>query len=179
MKQKKCKACKEKFTPERDFQACCDYLCAIEHAKNLKEKREKTKKSSALKEKKAFYKKDVTTMKMKAQNAFNRYIRTRDKGSQCISCGCNVDKGDASHFFSVGGHSAIRFHTDNVHLGCYKCNRFLHGNLVPYKIALIEKIGQERFNRLEQLSKVTKSYNTVYYNRIIKIFNAKTKKLCI
>ncbi len=47
------------------------------------------------------------------------------------------------------------------------------------KVALIEKIGQEKFDKLEKQSKVTKSYNSVYYNRIISIFNTKTKKLSL
>ena len=180
MKQKKCKICKEKFTPTRQLQPTCKNMeCMIAYSnKHLAKKKLETKKVH-LKEKKDFYKKDVTTQKMKAQNAFNRYIRTRDKGNDCISCGCKVIKGDASHFFPVGSHSAVRFHTDNVHLGCYKCNRFLHGNLIPYKVSLIEKIGQERFNKLEAQSKDTKSYTNDYYTRIIRVFNKKTKRILV
>lgn len=178
MKQKTCKVCKDKFTPIRQLQPTCSKMeCMVEYASQHLKKSATIKKKQINKEKKAFYAKDVTTMKMKAQNAFNRYIRTRDKGQPCISCGCHVAKGDASHFYSVGGHSALRFNVNNVHLACYKCNRFLHGNLVPYKVELIKKIGQERFYRLEAQSKVIKSYTNEYYSRIISIFNKKTKKL--
>jgi len=169
--------CPKKFRPERQLQQVCSPSCAIEYGNKHLAKKKLEVKKTARKEKKAFYKKDITTMKMKAQNAFNRYIRTRDKENNCISCGCNVAKGDSSHFFSVGGHSAVRFHMDNAHLSCYKCNRFLHGNLVPYKIALLEKIGQKRFNKLEAQSKVTKSYSNEYYLKVIRVFNKKTKLL--
>ncbi len=177
MKLKTCKICKEKFRPERQLQSVCSYDCSLEYAnKTLKKNATQTKKKyrKALKD---FNSKDVTTLKMKAQNAFNRYIRTRDVGNKCISCSSNVEKGDASHFYSVGGHSAVRFNTDNVHLSCYKCNRFAGGNLIPYKVALVEKIGQERFDKLEALSKTTKFYSSEYYNKLIRVFNKKTKAL--
>jgi len=173
--------CKKKFTPERQFQVVCSFECAIEYSKQLRDKRESKKKTDAKKEytktKKEFYAKDINTLKVKAQNAFNRYIRRRDKNLNCISCGCKVEKGDASHFFSVGSHSAVRFNTDNCHLSCYKCNRFLHGNLVPYKPALIAKIGQERYDKLEEQSKDIKHYTNEYYKRIIQVFNKKSKRI--
>lgn len=177
-KQKTCKICKSKFTPTRDLQPVCSTMsCMIEYSNKHLKKQYIKKNQEATKKKKEFYKKDVTTMKMKAQAVFNRYIRTRDKGNSCISCMCEVVKGDASHFFSVGGHSAVRFHTDNVHLSCYKCNRFLHGNLENYKPRLLEKIGEDRFNKLQELSKTTKKYDTRYCQRVIDIFNKKIKRL--
>ena len=178
MKNKKCKICGEKFTPVRQLQPTCNtYKCQIEYANRHLNKKIKEKKKEITKAKKDFYKKDVTTLKAKAQSAVNRYIRLRDKGDPCISCGCKVVKGDASHFFSVGAHSSVRFDVRNIHLSCYKCNRFLHGNLAEYCPKLIQKIGINRFKDLESLSKDQKKYSSTYYNRIIEIFNKKSKKL--
>ena len=175
----KCKICRSSYERKSNSQTVCSYECSLEYGKKAHEKKAKLKKKQINKEKKDFYSKDVTTLKMKAQNAFNRYIRERDKGNRCVSCDCHVEKGDASHFYSVGGHSAVRFHTDNVHLSCYKCNRFANGNLINYKPALVEKIGIERFKKLEEKSKVTKRYTSEYYTKLIRVFNKKTKRLSL
>ena len=39
-KRKKCKACKEKFTPLRALQSVCGYDCSIAYAKVLADKKE-------------------------------------------------------------------------------------------------------------------------------------------
>lgn len=173
----KCKSCKETYERKQSGQVVCSFQCGIEYAKANREKKEKEKKKQINKEKKAFYANDEKSLKLKAQDMFNKYIRTRDKGNVCISCDAVPDKGHASHFYSVGGHSAVRFNTDNVHLSCIKCNLHLHGNLVPYKVKLIEKIGLERFNNLTEKSRDIKLYSKDYYKKIIRVFNKKTKKL--
>jgi len=56
-----------------------------------------------------------------AQQVFNKYIRTRDEGMVCISCGS--DKANqAGHWISVKQSSALRFHEWNVNLQCAGCN---------------------------------------------------------
>ena len=180
MKTRTCKICREKFEPNPNMfcpPTGSKMDCMIEYSNQHLSKKAKEKKTQAKRELKDFNSKDITTMKTKAQNAFNAYIRERDKGNDCISCGCKVVKGDASHFFSVGSHSAVRFHVDNVHLSCYKCNRFLHGNLVPYKVALLEKIGQERFDKLKAKSKDVKLYSTEYYQKLIRVVRKKIKRI--
>jgi hypothetical protein len=93
----------------------------------------------------------------KVQEVFNKYIRYRDAGSgecKCISCDSIVQlKGcHASHYFSAGHYKSLRFNEDNCHVSCIKCNTFLHGNLIQYRKGLIEKIGQERYDKLEFLA---------------------------
>ena len=92
-------------------------------------------------------------LKIKAQQVFNEYIRARDFGKPCISCG-SMNTSQASHFYSAGKYSLLRFNEDNVHLACLRCNYFLHGNLIPYRENLIKKIGIELFEKLELLSKI-------------------------
>lgn len=55
---------------------------------------------------------------------------------------------NAGHFFSAGHHTALKFHEDNVHGQCIKCNLYDHGNLLGYQEGLIKKIGQERVDFL-------------------------------
>lgn len=86
------------------------------------------------------------------QVVFNRFIRLRDAALPCISCGHPNDGSrqfHASHYKSVGGNPALRFDQNNCHSACSICNNWLSGNLVPYRAALIEKIGQAEVDRLE------------------------------
>lgn len=92
-------------------------------------------------------------LKLKAQTVFNAFIRKRDEGLPCISCG-SYNTAHASHFMSAGNYNYLRFNEDNVHLSCVKCNTFLHGNLIEYRKRLIQKIGQERVEYLELMGTI-------------------------
>ena len=91
----------------------------------------------------------------KAQVKFNKFIRERDKGQPCISCG-SYNTATASHFYSAGHYGQLRFNEDNVHLSCVKCNYFLSGNLIEYGIRLEKKIGKERVEKLEMIAMYSK-----------------------
>jgi len=91
-----------------------------------------------------------------AQRAFNEYIRERDYDLPCISCGCmdvgdNLKGGewDCGHFKSVGSSPHLRFEELNSHKQCKKCNSFLSGNSVNYRINLCERIGENMVLWLE------------------------------
>ena len=84
-----------------------------------------------------------------AQTAFNAYIRTRDAGQPCISCGRDTgSKMNAGHFRTVGASKETRYDETNCHLQCEHCNSYLSGNIGEYKPRLIAKIGQAAFDRL-------------------------------
>ena len=85
----------------------------------------------------------------KAQIVFNRWIRRRDEGLPCISCG-SYETAHASHYFSVGQFSGLRFDEVNVNASCVKCNTWLHGNLAMYRIGLVRKYGEEAVKDLEE-----------------------------
>lgn len=140
---KTCKVCKQKFMPERQLQCTCGYDCAILHVKTLQQ----SKKRKAIKQ---FKSTDIATMKNKAQDVVNEYIRLRD-GKICISCGFVGDgrKWDAGHYLPRGRNSLLRYHEDNIHAQCVQCNRYKSGNLVEYRANLINKIGLEKVEWLE------------------------------
>ena len=108
-----------------------------------------------------------------AQASVNKYIRARDKGRPCVSCG-KPDNGQhqrhASHFRSVGACSSLRFNTWNIHASCMQCNSILSGNLIEYRIRLKDKVGAGRVDWLESRNEVTR-YDIDYLRRIKKIFN--------
>jgi hypothetical protein len=85
-----------------------------------------------------------------AQASFNAWIRARDADKPCISCGRMHDgQWHAGHYLSTGARPELRFEPYNCHKQCAPCNTHLHGNLVLYRTALIERIGLIRVKRLE------------------------------
>lgn len=94
----------------------------------------------------------------KAQIRFNEWIRFRDMRKGCISC-CSNQVQHASHYFSAGQHSALRFNETNVNGSCIKCNTYLHGNLINYRKGLVTRYGEKTVKILElnaDLKKVKK-----------------------
>jgi hypothetical protein len=101
--------------------------------------------------------KTLSQLKATAVRHFHKFIRERDKGKPCVSCG-KFTTLQAGHFYSAGNFPETRFDEDNVHGQCKKCNYFLSGNLLPYKTELISRIGQDRFQIIE--NKITMSKRT-------------------
>lgn len=171
---KLCKICGDRFVPLKTFiNTCSDGCKAIQTIRD----NEKVKKKSHGKALKAFNDSDASILKRKAQQAFNTYIRTRD-GKYCISCEYEGDgrQFHAGHYKSQGGNSALRFDELNVHAQCSICNNHLSGNLANYRIKLIEKIGIQAVENLEQ-SKSTKRWTVEELREIIETYKAKMKGL--
>ena len=84
----------------------------------------------------------------KTQKVVNAYVRKRDEGLPCISCG-STNANQAGHYFPVKGHSALRFNEWNINLQCASCNMYKHGNQAMYRIGLVEKIGEKAVKELE------------------------------
>jgi hypothetical protein len=144
---------------------------APEVAEKLQKKRDR--------ERKAKLDDTVPNWIKKAQAAFNSYIRERDRGKPCISCGRSMNDGgyigasgyNAGHYRSVGANPELRFEESNCHGQCAKpCNIDLGGNVVNYRIGLIDRIGPEKLEwlegphpkkqyRVEELKEIAKHYN--------------------
>lgn len=138
---KTCKICKAKFTQDRPLQSVCNYQCAIELANQRKDKLERTTKAAVRRSDKERLKTRAGHLR-EAQAAFNKWVRlVKDKDQPCISCG--TQKPDiqyhASHYRSVGACPELRFEPLNVWKSCSKCNKWLSGNLIPYREALKAK----------------------------------------
>lgn len=100
--------------------------------------------------------KRLPDLKREAQTAFNAWIRLRDAGQPCISCGApppnlaGLHAGrDAGHYRSVGSAPQLRYHPDNVHGQCVACNQWGSGKAVEYRAGLIARIGVARVEALE------------------------------
>jgi len=169
----RCKNCKEKFEPIRFNQKyCLKDECVrafVAEAKEKQWKQTKTRMKNELK---------TTSDWMKeAQKVFNQYIRLRDKGLNCISCGQKINGvKHASHYLSAGGHSAVRYNEDNVWVSCYKCNVMLSGNQIEYRKRLIQKIGIERVDWLENNGSKLKKWEVEELKLLIKTYKENIKQ---
>lgn len=123
--------------------------------------------------------KTLSQLKATAVRHFHKFIRERDKGRPCVSCG-SFNTSDASHFHSAGKNPVVRFNEDNVHLSCRKCNYFLAGNLIPYHIELINRIGEERVIALQDKVLISKQtgykWDRFFLIEIIEKYKALNKK---
>lgn len=149
----RCKKCKEIFEPKQFNQKYCrgniDCLTAL--AMYLLEQKKKVLENALKRETKERKErlKTKTDYQKEVQIVFNKYIRERDKGNNCISCGKKGKKENAGHYRSVGNNPELRFNELNCHLQCEYCNTYLHGNYIDYRINLIKKIGIEKVEWLE------------------------------
>jgi len=103
-------------------------------------------------------------LKEKAVRIFNSWIRNRDAGLGCISCG-SLNQIQAGHFYSAGHHELLRFEEDNVNSQCKRCNYFLSGNLISYRENLIKKIGIDKVQRLDELAILSKRQRVLKRDR--------------
>jgi len=170
----RCKNCKEKFEPVRfNHKYCLKDECVrafVAEAREKQWKQTKTRMKENLK--------TTSDWLKEAQVVFNKYIRERDKNKPCISCGSKINGvKHASHYLSAGGHSNVRFHEDNVWVSCYKCNVMLSGNQIEYRKRLIQKIGVERVEWLENNGNIVKKWTKEELKLLITEYKKKTKQL--
>lgn len=173
MKDKKCKECGERFTPVRFLQKYCfKSECIKVWVEVEKQKQWKTKKVELKKELMSLQ--DYLKV---TQQVFNKYIRLRDKGLNCISCDKQPKKENCGHYFSQGGHSNVRFDEDNCHLQCEHCNSYLSGNLLNYQIGIEKRIGGERLLALHERAHITKKWTIQELTDLIATYKTKIKDL--
>lgn len=179
---RKCKQCAEYKSAESGVKVPAGWFCchahAIEFAREKSEKVRERKARSESRQRKLDVKPIGYWMK-KAQASFNAYIRARDAGLPCISCG-HPDDGSrqrhASHYRSVGGNPSERFNELNVWASCSICNSHLSGNLTAFRVALVGKVGIEVVEALEGQHE-PKRYRREDYQAIEVEYKAKLKEL--
>jgi len=173
-KQKKCKYCKDLFTPYNSLQKnCFNDSCVKEMIKEQELKKWKAKK--------ARLKKEMLTVQdyiKLAQQVFNSYIRERDKNNLCISCNKPLGKKfDAGHFYNANNHWNVRFDENNVNGQCVYCNRHLHGNLIEYGVNLEKKIGVDEFELLRHNAYETRKFTINELQNIIEYYKKLKKNI--
>jgi Bacteriophage Lambda NinG protein len=169
----RCRNCKDKFEPVRfNAKYCLKDECIkafVEEVKAKEWKKTKAKLKNEIKTNSDWLK--------EAQKVFNTYIRLRDQGKPCISCGKEPKKKNCGHYFSQGGHSNVRFDEENCHLQCEHCNTFLSGNLLNYQIGIQQRIGADRLIELQARAHLTKRWSVEELKELIKKYKEKCKEL--
>lgn len=158
---RKCANCSAKFRPFSSLVKWCSPVCgAVLGLKKLDKAKAKAAADDRRKTRAQLEAlKGIPELKREAQTAFNAWVRRRDMGRNCISCnapppdmsGLHAGR-DAGHYRSTGAADHLRFHEDNCHAQCVKCNQFKAGNVVEYRAGLVWRIGPERLEALESNS---------------------------
>lgn len=194
-KKRMCKHCK-KWTDDfikTNVAVFCDVDCAYKFAKAKQEKDQakliaKLKQSQAKADKvaKKAHREAKERIKPKSkwlaelQAIFNKYVRLRDIKFGCVSCNKPSDwqgQWHASHYYSRGHSSSLRFNLWNCHKSCSICNNHLSGNIGGYTPEIIRRIGKERFDYLVAHKSDISSYDVEWIKRAIKITRKAVKRL--
>jgi hypothetical protein len=129
IKPKKCKQCRELFTPLRPLQMVCGAPCAIAYGNKQKARKaalEAKKERAEIRERKEKLK-GRKDWEKDAARWFNKWVRLRDAHLPCISCGRTelnyLEAWDCGHFRTVGSAKHMQFIEDNAHKQCSTDNR--------------------------------------------------------
>ncbi|SEE13395.1 recombination protein NinG [Pseudomonas coleopterorum] len=173
-------ACAIQFIPAQIGQKVCGWACGLaiapanqDRARKAIEQRERRE----IKVRKEKLKSRADHLK-DTQQAFNAWIRERDAGQPCISCGTTADvQYCAGHYRTTAAAPELRFEPLNVHLQCNRnCNMGQSGNLLGYRPRLIEKIGLEAVEWLEGPHE-PKKYMIDELKALTATYRAKTREL--
>ena len=105
---------------------------------------------------------DAKSLKKRLWKYFSIFIRQRDNGV-CISCGKKDawQNMDCGHYIPKTAGLSIYFEEKNCAAQCQRCNRFMHGNLSQYALALQKKYGigilEELDKKRREIRKITES----------------------
>jgi len=153
---KKCKdnECRKEFEPIRPIQPYC-FECTVKRAKMQVKKRNERKEREQKKELKEKLKR-VSDYRKDARYWFQRWIRIRDLGKNCISCETlltDIRTFDAGHYYNAYSYPQLLFNEFNCNGQCKnRCNNMLSGNLIDYRKGLIKRWGMDVLLDLDELA---------------------------
>lgn len=171
--KKTCKNCKKRYEirPSEDkwstLRNCVNSFCSKDCMRELRRKKYLKKKNTKDK-----------SLKKKLWIVFSKYIRTRD-GGVCISCGSKkpISEMDAGHYIPKTAGLSIYFDERNVNCQCTHCNRYLHGNLSKYALALMDKYGDGILKELDKKRAETLKISSAKYVELIEYYTKKLTEL--
>ena len=171
-----CKQCKKEFQKTSPLQSVCSIECSINRTYDLNLAKRKKEVNDKVKDMKESLMKKRDYIKL-LQIVFNSYIRQRDKDLPCVSCGREkVEEFHAGHFVA-STYQFLRFNEFNVNKQCSQCNTHLRGNLIPYRIELIKRIGLKEVELLENSRHRTLDITIPELKQLITEYKFKLKQL--
>ena len=173
-KFKKCRVCENRFQLFRSTQKVCSPNCALELARLNAAKKEKKVNREA---KRKLRDEDRSFQIKKTQQVFNRFIRLRDRDNPCISCRRHhPGQYHAGHYRTIGANPELRFDERNCFKQCSACNNHLSGNLVNYRISLVNNFDSSLIEYLEGPHS-PKRYTIDQLKELQELYKSKVKEL--
>lgn len=91
------------------------------------------------------------------------YIRNRDEGKPCVSCGNEWKPSfQAGHFYAAGSYETLKYHLHNISGQCQQCNLRKEGDFAGYSLNLPDRIGIDNYNELVRLAGIDKQRSKVW-----------------
>ncbi|MDN0088357.1 recombination protein NinG [Yersinia nurmii] len=162
-KSRNCKVCKTRFKPAAIYEWWCCEEHKIEYAVLVMKERRKQNYDNEIKQRQERQKEDRKQLKVRrinaqpktywikqAQQAVNAFVRARDSSLPCVSCGTHLAaQWDAGHYRTTAAAPQFRFDPRQIHKQCSVCNQHKSGNIVPYRVELIKRIGIKTVEAIE------------------------------
>lgn len=113
------------------------------------------------------------------KNTCHEYIRERDKGKDCISCGIPyLEDFQAGHFYKAELYSNLKYDEFNISGQCRQCNLRKEGNESGYRAGIIQRYGFDHLRYLDEKAKAYKQNNFEWdRTQLIEIRDYYKKKL--
>ena len=124
----------------------------------------------------------IEALKKSVVDICHLYIRLRDEGKPCVSCGIPYKSDfDAGHFYSGGKFSNLKYNENNIHGQCIQCNRMNEGMHEHYRLYIVERIGHSNLDELDrqasQYLKTSFKWDRQELTKIRNYYKLKIKKL--
>jgi len=99
----------------------------------------------------------ISYLLVNVRNICHEYIRERDRGLPCISCG-GLWQSDhqAGHFYKAELYSTLKFDERNISNQCVGCNIRKDGNESGYRVGIMNRYGKEHLELLDELAATEK-----------------------
>ena len=126
--------------------------------------------------------KKLSWLLINVRTVVHEYIRERDKGRPCVSCGQPWnDTFQAGHWKKAETYPELRYNEFNINGQCKGCNLFSDGNVQKYTDRAAERIGEGNRDEIERIAASSKKNNFKWDRQeLIKIrekFKRKLKEL--
>lgn len=91
-------------------------------------------------------------LKTNVQTWCHRFIKERDKGKPCVSCGQPwSDDHQAGHWKKASDYSTLKYWEFNIHNQCKGCNLMKDGNVQRYADRILKRISPEQKQEIERM----------------------------
>jgi len=134
-------------------------------------------KKERLKIKRLKHKERPAALKKKLDIIFSKYIRLRDKGNPCVTCGAPWEFNHQNGHFISRRHFATRWDEINAHSQCPKCNLWGAGEQFAHANAIDLMYGKGTAQSIADCSHGIFKPTTEFLKEKIAYYEAKTQAL--